>query len=352
MTQPSSSILTSGAAIRDQVILPNRVALRICLRGIRTRLGRSVVTLLGVALGITFLMAVISGFHIKDVMRRDADAMLTLDRRLAVLRGETGSLPGKGFLLLGPLTEDLDRRFAAALAGQRDTRVLLAGADTGEPIRGCATATLPGDLDRVAAVLVAPAGLERLDALRPALADRRVFLLGAPPADRAQQLEAAGIRWKPLDVELRPEERQDALRREQEARQRMVWIVLVSLLITVIGISNAMLMSVTERIREIGTMKCLGALSSFVVKLFLLESSMIGLCGAVVGALGGVLFSVLTYSYTYGLFNILGAARYGELALYGGASVLTGMVLAVVAAIYPARVAAKMIPAAALMSNV
>ena len=54
---------------------------------------------------------------------------------------------------------------------------------------------------------------------------------------------------------------------------RQAWLVTISLLVCVIGIANAMLMSVTERYKEIGTMKCLGALDLFVVELFLLESA-------------------------------------------------------------------------------
>ncbi|HOT52163.1 MAG TPA: hypothetical protein PLI07_14365, partial [Candidatus Hydrogenedentes bacterium] len=55
-------------------------------------------------------------------------------------------------------------------------------------------------------------------------------------------------------------------------RATQVWLAAISLLVCVVGITNAMLMSVTERYREIGTMKCLGALDWFVVKLFLIEA--------------------------------------------------------------------------------
>ena len=43
------------------------------------------------------------------------------------------------------------------------------------------------------------------------------------------------------------------------------WIVILSLMVCVVGIINAQLMAVTERFREIGTMKCLGALDRVVV---------------------------------------------------------------------------------------
>jgi len=74
---------------------------------------------------------------------------------------------------------------------------------------------------------------------------------------------------------------------EAESSARQIWLVSLSLLVCVVGITNAMLMSVTERYREIGTMKCLGALDSFVWKLFLLESLFQGSIGSILGVIIG-----------------------------------------------------------------
>ena len=65
---PETGIYDSHGA-REQVILPLRVAVQLCLRGIKVRLGRSVVTLLGLTFGIAFLASVLAGLHIKDVLR-------------------------------------------------------------------------------------------------------------------------------------------------------------------------------------------------------------------------------------------------------------------------------------------
>jgi len=55
--------------------------------------------------------------------------------------------------------------------------------------------------------------------------------------------------------------------RGPEQRSQTAWMLGIALLISFVGIVNAMLISVTERFREIGTMKCLGGLDSFIVKL-------------------------------------------------------------------------------------
>src|SRR5687767_7465897 len=84
------------------------------------------------------------------------------------------------------------------------------------------------------------------------------------------------------------------------ARTQSRWLVALALLVAFVGILNAMLMSVTERFREIGTMKCLGALDGFIVKLFLLESLFQGVVGTVMGAGIGLGLSLLSITLTFG----------------------------------------------------
>src|SRR5437870_8417230 len=83
----------------------------------------------------------------------------------------------------------------------------------------------------------------------------------------------------------------DAIVRGQHDRQ--VWLVALSLIVCTVGIANSMLMSVTERFKEIGTMKCLGAMDGFIVKLFLLEAGFLGVVASVIGWLVGYGAAVL-----------------------------------------------------------
>ena len=140
---------------------------------------------------------------------------------------------------------------------------------------------------------------------------------------------------------------------------RNAWLVIVSLVVAGVGVANAMLMAVTERYKEIGTMKCLGALDTFVIRLFLLESLMLGLLGAITGGIFGFGSMALIYLAKFGakVFGQLGPAlQIGgwKVALWQGAllAVFLGGALAVLAAMYPAWRAAKMPPAAALRTEI
>ncbi len=130
-----------------------------------------------------------------------------------------------------------------------------------------------------------------------------------------------------------------------------LWVVVVSMLVAVVGITNTLHMSVAERYREIGTMKCLGALDRFVVELFLLESIALGLVGSIVGALCGTLHAIVPY--------LLRGKEVADATLPGGAlgknfllGVGAGLLLTIFGSLYPAVRAAKMAPAEAMRTEV
>jgi putative ABC transport system permease protein len=125
------------------------------------------------------------------------------------------------------------------------------------------------------------------------------------------------------------------------------WIVILSLLVCVVGIVNAQLMAVTERFREIGTIKCLGALDSFVLRLFVLEAGMQGLAGAGLGSLLGAVAALLNGLIRFGFVawqNISWLAVLGSIAF----AIAIGCLLSLLGVIYPAVVAARMQPVEAM----
>jgi len=129
------------------------------------------------------------------------------------------------------------------------------------------------------------------------------------------------------------------------------WLVVLALLVCFVGIINAMLMSVTERFREIGTMKCLGALDSFIVKLFLLEASFQGVVGTVLGIVLGTLLSIFRAMYAYSPTYTLRYFPFKGLVMSGLLALAAGSVISIVAALFPARAAARMQPVDALRSE-
>lgn len=136
-----------------------------------------------------------------------------------------------------------------------------------------------------------------------------------------------------------------------EQRSQTLWMLGIALLISFVGIVNAMLISVTERFREIGTMKCLGGLDSFIVKLYLIESLFQGVVGTLIGLLVGV---VLAYAEGIGRFGSEVWTLIPLLSVLKHLSVifLVGVVLSVCGALYPAWMAARMEPVEAMRTEV
>lgn len=335
---------TAGTA-QDQVKLPFSVAFRISVQGVRKRLGRSVVTVLGVALGTAFLMSVLSGVIIKDAVADEAEARREVSRRVTLLRAQIGRLDNKRLLAVASDLDPVNRRVLEQMIRNGGATLATIGVDP--PIEGAVEPEALSDPEAIIGMnnftSLARANLERLPTEPPVFAFQEA---GDP------EPTAAGFNVTPISIERRQEQIERERQRERQQLFRVYWIVGASLLITAIGITNAMLMSVTERVREIGTLKCLGALSSFVVRLFLIESALVGFFGAILGVLLGLAVALGGYAYLYGFAHIFAALDYGMTFATILGVLVVGVVLAIVSGIYPARTAAKMIPASALATNV
>jgi putative ABC transport system permease protein len=135
------------------------------------------------------------------------------------------------------------------------------------------------------------------------------------------------------------------LLREAEATKRMFNIVLgsiaaISLLVGGIGIMNIMLATVTERTREIGVRRALGAKKKDIVTQFLIETVVLSIGGGTIGVLLGVLVPLLVSAST----DMVTIITPWSVALAFGISGLTGIAFG----IYPASQAAELDPIEAL----
>ncbi len=117
-------------------------------------------------------------------------------------------------------------------------------------------------------------------------------------------------------------------------------IGVLALLVGAFGIANIMLVSVTERTKEIGIMKAIGAHNREVMGLFLTEAVLLGLAGAVVGIPAGLGVGYVAATYAEVGFTI----PYGWIAIAVG----MGITIGVVAGLYPAWRAARVDPIEAL----
>jgi hypothetical protein len=129
--------------------------------------------------------------------------------------------------------------------------------------------------------------------------------------------------------------------------QKTIWLIFVSFLVCVVGIANAMLMSVLERFKEIATMKCLGARNQTIAFLFVTESVIIGVVGGVAGIVLGVVVVMLRMMIEYRSLVFTNFPTPDILTTFG-VCFLCSLLLAAVAAIYPAWVASRMAPMEAM----
>ena len=105
---------------------------------------------------------------------------------------------------------------------------------------------------------------------------------------------------------------------------------------------NIMLVSVTERIREIGLRKALGATPPVIRRQFLIEASVLGLVGGVLGAAVGVRHRGLLPHFI-GYHRAFGGR--------GGRLVAVAVAIGLIFGVYPAARAARLAPIDALRSE-
>lgn len=128
----------------------------------------------------------------------------------------------------------------------------------------------------------------------------------------------------------------------------------ISLIVAAVSILNVMIISVTERIHEVGILRSIGASRRNILLMFLYEAMMLGMIGSIVGGIlsivGGyfisrVAISVMTAGTTFGE----GASVFGpDTFVFIAGGVLFGVTVSTLSGLYPAWQASRMTPIEAM----
>lgn len=122
----------------------------------------------------------------------------------------------------------------------------------------------------------------------------------------------------------------------------------ISLLVAATSIFNVMMMSVTERIREIGILRSIGTQKGEVRRMFLYEAVILGLVGAVIGAIMSVILGWLV------VLAMVGTTKYFftyQSLVYVPMAMAVGIAICIFSGVYPAWRAANMDPIEALRAD-
>ncbi len=136
------------------------------------------------------------------------------------------------------------------------------------------------------------------------------------------------------------------------ARTLLMSVIAVAIIISAVGIMNTLLMSVNERMREFGMMKAIGASGTDIGKLVLIETLFITIIGGVIGLLLSTLGSSLIEGFVKGIIPYSPAGRLiaPEPGLIG-LCLLFSVIIGFACGIYPAIKASRLTPMEAIRSN-
>ncbi|EHQ35084.1 ABC transporter permease [Methanoplanus limicola] len=128
----------------------------------------------------------------------------------------------------------------------------------------------------------------------------------------------------------------------------MTAIGAISLLVAAVSIFNVMMMSVTERIKEIGILRSIGTKRREIRRMFLYESLLLGIIGSVIGA---VCSFIGGYALTFGMIGTTDYFFMPESMIYIPVGVFIGVMVCVLSGIYPAWRASNLDPIEALRAE-
>jgi putative ABC transport system permease protein len=122
----------------------------------------------------------------------------------------------------------------------------------------------------------------------------------------------------------------------------------ISLLVAATSIFNVMMMSVSERVQEIGILLSIGTEKGEIRRMFLYEAFILGIIGAVIG---GIMSVIIGYSVVSAMIGNTSYFFLPESIVYIPAGMLIGMIVCIVSGLYPAWRASNMDPIDALRNE-
>lgn len=152
--------------------------------------------------------------------------------------------------------------------------------------------------------------------------------------------ESSKFKYKADDIMEKVKNMQDL---SEKTNQQLIWIASISLLVGGIGVMNIMLVSVTERTREIGLKKAIGARKKVILYQFLTEASMLTSIGGIIGVILGIVLSRV-------VSRVSGAPTAISIPAIIG-SVLFSMIIGLIFGLLPSVKAANLNPIDALRSE-
>jgi putative ABC transport system permease protein len=272
-----------------------------------------------------------AALHVPAAALVGRHVVLTAGGDVAAASASKGEGGNPNIFVVGP-----DRHFAARVAGVYD--------DSNAPAGLVVSSALAASIDARLSGMPAAAYL-----------DKQGYQLLLVHTDDARQTQPVADKIAALDYATR--DRADLLARVQTAYTILKGLLGavggIALLVAGVGIANTMIMTILERTREIGIMKALGAEPGTVRRLFLAETSLIGLLGGVAGlalavvvaAIGNIAFK--RWLETQGATGVTGALFVIPPLLAIGAIALA-VAISLVAGLWPSRRAVRLQPLEAL----
>ena len=252
--------------------------------------------------------------------------------------GKTLEIKGEPFIIVG-VVEQIDG-FTPKVTNINDWYTYYGNTSSGQVFITDVNWPLIFSFDEPYNLVVKPAGTDAMTNAGKKTADIMNNYMPATSNENgsdSKEDSGASFKYKSEDLLEKAKAMQEV---SASTSQQLIWIASISLLVGGIGVMNIMLVSVTERTREIGLKKALGARKSVILMQFLTEAAVLTSMGGIIGVGAGV-----------GLAYLISDVASVPVAISGAAiavSVIFSMVIGIVFGFIPSVKASNLNPIDAL----